>query len=216
MGTKSRTCSSRASKGPVSTHQPLQTQYHHPSYPSLSATSFLGQAPTLITSNGQTIVESPVILTYLLKLYDTTDKYHPTSHQTSETVTSFTASSLGPITTTELIFELLAQQTPWPFSYIMNALRGKIQQAITRDGFRQGFVFLDKELGDQEWFNGTIPGQADFMAEFWVSMCVVRGWVDLEEMAPRLAKWRERVWQREAWKRGIERGGEYDLKMLGP
>jgi hypothetical protein len=46
----------------------------------------------------------------------------------------------------------------------------------TIGALRKCMIFLE-EIGEKE----SEPGKADFMAEFWVDMCVERGWVDLRE-----------------------------------
>jgi glutathione S-transferase len=42
----------------------------------------------------------------------------------------------------------------------------------------------------------------------------MRKWMDLEKDHPRIAAWRRRVWERPAWKRGLEKGNGYDLTLF--
>jgi glutathione S-transferase len=44
-------------------------------------------------------------------------------------------------------------------------------------------------------------------------MIAQKGWVDLEGEWPRLAAWRKRILERDAWKRGMEKGNGYDLRF---
>lgn len=81
--------------------------------------------------------------------------------------------------------------------------------------FKKALAYLEGELGDEEWFNGKYPGMSDLMVTFPVDMIADRKWLDLEKDFPKLAAWRDRVRERPAWKRGIEKGNGYDLTKLG-
>jgi len=41
-------------------------------------------------------------------------------------------------------------------------------------------------------------------------MAAQRRWIDFEKDYPRLAAWRQRIKERPAWKRGLEKGNGYD------
>jgi glutathione S-transferase len=76
---------------------------------------------------------------------------------------------------------------------------------------------LERELNEGPpggFFMGKEPGRADIMLEFPMSMIKHRNWVDLKSEFPELDKWLERVYSREAWKRGLEKGNGYDLSVF--
>jgi glutathione S-transferase len=66
---------------------------------------------------------------------------------------------------------------------------------------------LERELKDG-------PSGGFFMLEFPMSMIKHRNWVDLKSEFPGLDKWLERVYSREAWKRGLQKGNGYDLSVF--
>ena len=111
---------------------------------------------------------------------------------------------------------MLVEKTPWPFSYLTGSIHNQIKKGYTKGELEQSMVFLEGELGEGDWFDGgDKPGKSDFMVVFWLDLCVKRGWVKLESVAPNVGRWRERVGAREAWRRGLEKGGEYDFIKMG-
>ena len=73
---------------------------------------------------------------------------------------------------------------------------------------------LEKELKEGPeggFFMGEKMGRCDILAEFPLAMIKQRGWVDLEKQYPALDGWLGRVYARDAWKRGLEKGNGYDL-----
>ena len=181
----------------------------------LMLSSPLGKAPTLVTKDNRVIIESPVIITYLISTYSPTGPFQAPDPLKSEEISSYAASTLGPVTSVELLIELLAKQTPWPISYITNAIRSKVQAYYTKGELVKAMRYLEGELGDEEWFNGKHVGKADFMCVFHLDMVAERGWIDFEKESPKIAAWRKRVWARPAWKKGLEKGGQYDMMALG-
>ncbi|KAG9236524.1 glutathione S-transferase [Amylocarpus encephaloides] len=175
----------------------------------------LGKAPMLTTADGRTIIESPVIVSYLLTTYDTNGLFTSTDPIRTEELSSFATASLGPVTATEMLVEILVEQTPWPISYLTKAIRGRVRAEYTSKEFEKALGYLETELGENEWFGGERLGKEDFMLSFPLDVMVGRGWVHLEGRYPRLEAWRRRVGEREAWRRGLKRGNGYDVMGLG-
>lgn len=71
-----------------------------------------------------------------------------------------------------------------------------------------------KEGPEGDWFLGEEPGRADVLLEFPMSMIKYRNWVDLKSEFPQLNAWLERVYARDAWKRGLQKGSGYDLSVF--
>ena len=112
----------------------------------------------------------------------------------------------------ELLVDIAAKQTPWPISYITKAIRRGLQNAFTTAEFKKAFIYLEKELGDNEWFNGKELGRSDIIMSWPFDNIAQRGWFDFKEY-PKIAAWRERIQNREAWKKGLEKGNGYDLNL---
>jgi glutathione S-transferase len=175
--------------------------------------SQLGKSPILTTKDGRVIVETAAIISYLLVTYDPTKKFAPADPLHDEELASFASSSLGPVALVELFFEILAKMTPWPIVYISRAIHSQIQKTFTTGEFKKNLTFLEDELGEKEWFNGEHLGRSDIMISFPLDNIAQRGWVNFDKDYPKLAAWRKRQTERDAWKRGIEKGNGYDLSV---
>lgn len=172
----------------------------------------LGKSPTLVTADGHTIIESSAIAAYLLKTYDTAGKFAAENWVRDEELTSFAGSTLGAILSIEMLFDVAAKQTPWPLVYLARAARNGIQKQFTKAEFVKDLGFLEKELGEKEWFNGKTLGRSDIMLSWPCDLIDMRGYVDFDKEYPRIGAWRKRIRARDAWKRAMEKGkNEYDL-----
>ena len=118
---------------------------------------------------------------------------------------------MGPIITIALLFDIAAKRTPWPLVYVARAFQSGIKKNFTDAEVRKAMVYLESELGDREWFNGKELGRSDVMLSWPFDMMAQREWVDFPKAYPKLAAWRERIQNREAWKRGLEKGNGYNL-----
>ncbi len=149
-------------------------------------------------------------MAYLIKTYGADGKFASADWIQDETLTSFAGSTMGPIGTVELLFDLMTKNTPWPLSYIPKALQGAIHKGFTGPEFKKSFEFLERELGDKQFFNGKQLGRADVMISWPLDTFTQRGFVNIEEY-PKVAAWLKMIHERPAWKRGLEKGNGYDL-----
>lgn len=159
------------------------------------------------------IIESSTIVTYLLKEYDTSGKFATDDWIRDDALTSFAGSSIGPVTGIEMLFDMAAKHTPWPLVYLSRAVRNSVQSSFTMAEFQKDIGYLEKELGDKEWFNGATLGRSDFMLSWPCDLISQRGWVDFNKDYPKIGEWRQRIQDREAWKRGLEKGNGYNLTV---
>lgn len=157
------------------------------------------------------ISESSAIIAYLLRTYDTSNRFAAQDWIQDEVLTSFAGASLGPVNAIETLFDIAEKQTPWPFKLIAKAVRRGIQKVFTSAELENGLRYLENELGEKKWFNGEELGRVDFMLSWPLDTQAQRGWVDFPKRFPKLAAWRARVVERDAWKRGIAKGNSYDL-----
>jgi glutathione S-transferase len=186
----------------------------HRAPPELLDVQQLGKSPVFVTADGRTIIERSAIVAYIIKTYDPSGKHAPEDWIKDEILNSYAGASLGPLITIELLFDLAAKHTPWPLVYIARAFRKGMQNNFTTAEFKKSMTFLEGELGDNEWFNGKEFGRADIMFNFPLDYVYMRNWVDLEKDYPKLEAWRKRVWERPAWKRGLEKCNGYDLAVF--
>ncbi|CAL3973145.1 unnamed protein product [Diplocarpon coronariae] len=183
--------------------------------PELASIHQLGRSPTIITPDGRAIVESLTITKYLLQTYDVRRRFASEDWIRDETLCAFSSSSLFPLATQEMLFDIAVRNTPRPFSYIMKRIKQAHDSFYSDAEFQKDMVFLESELGAGQWFNGSELGMSDFVLSWPLDVIAVRGYVDLEKQYPRLDAWKRRKDERPAWKSALEKGNGYDLDKLG-
>jgi glutathione S-transferase len=73
------------------------------------------------------------------------------------------------------------------------------------------FQLMENALSEEEpWFTGQKIGLADFLLSFPMDISEQRKYFDGKKY-PKLAGWLQRVHERAAYKRALEKGGSYDL-----
>jgi glutathione S-transferase len=180
--------------------------------PSLLATGPYGKAPLLITGpkdRNRYIPESAAIATYLIRTFDTEDKFGLKNGDwiRDEVLMSMNLTNLTRATGMLLYLD---------FNTIKKG-DGPGGKRFDGPELRSILGDLERELKDGPsggFFMGKEPGRADIMLEFPMSMIKHRNWVDLKSVFPELDKWLERVYSREAWKRGLQKGNGYDLSVF--
>ena len=183
----------------------------HRAPPALKAIHPLGKSPLLELPDKRVISESSAIVTYLLRTYDVDGRFASSDWINDEILTSFAGATLGPTVAVELLIDIAEKHTPWPLRYIVSAVRRGIQKTFTAAEIDKTLSFLETELRDKEWFNGKELGRCDVMLSWPLDTMAQRGWVDFENRFPKLAAWRRRILESDAWRRGLEKGNGYDL-----
>ena len=174
----------------------------------------MGKSPILVTVDSTVIIESSVIASYLLKTYDTDKKFSTEDWLRDDTLVSFAGTSLGLTSMFELFVDIAVKQTPWPISYVTKAVQKGVRNTFTTAEFKKAFIYLEKELGDSDWFNGKEPGRSDVILSWPFDNIAQRGWFDFEKDYPKIGAWRTRIHNREAWKKSLEKGNGYNLAQV--
>jgi glutathione S-transferase len=195
----------RNTGGPAEERAPDELKKTHP----------LGKAPQLVTADGRVIIESSAIALYLIKTYDTTGKFRgdPSTGNDEirdEMLSSFANASLAPIMIIEVLFDKLAEKSPFFIRFLFNGLHSIIRKTFTGNEFANMFQYLNDELRDQDYFMGKSPGRADFMISWPVDYCSQRGYADVTKY-PKLSQWHDRVHARNAWRESLNKGNGYKL-----
>lgn len=163
--------------------------------PELKNAHPLGKSP-VIEHDGLVLSESGAINSYLLKLYDPENKLSPSSSSLKEWATyqQWLAYSEGSVFAPLLLKMLL--------------LRSGVDHPVIgpfSDGeIKLHFDHISEQLGDQDYILGDFSG-ADFGIAYVVSMAARLG--QLGEYPSLQAYW-ERVQQRDAWQRAVEKAVE--------
>ena len=171
----------------------------------------LGKSP-VVEDNGLILAESGAILEYLQETYDTESRFKPLdpAHKVQYRFwLHYAEGSLMPLLLMKLVFASLGRP-PVPFGVrSLGSLLGKgIQKAWLDPQLATHARFIDNHLATRPWFAGERLSMADIQMSFPVMALLARGGVhDLVH----IEAWRQRVEQRPAWQRAIERGGPFTL-----
>lgn len=172
----------------------------------------LGKSP-VITDGANTVAESGAIIEYLLERYGA-GRLAPAAG-TPERLRytywlHFAEGSMMPPLLLKLIFDRV-EKGPMPFFArpIAKSIAGKVKTAFIQPNLDRLLDFMEAELGTSEWFAGSAFTAADVQMSFPVEAAASRGGLDARR--PRLMAFLERIHARPAYRKAIERGGEFAL-----
>src|SRR5579859_4348581 len=92
---------------------------------------------------------------------------------------------------------------------IAKAISSKDNDSFISPNLERHFDYLEGELGRSTWFAGEAFSAADVQMSFPLEAAVSRGGLDSKR--PKLMAFLERIHARPAYRKAIERGGEYAL-----
>lgn len=155
------------------------------------------------------IPESSAIATYLIRTFDTADKFGLRSGDwvRDEMLLSVNQTNLGRLTMIMMMLDF-------------NSLavgKGDFGKSFDGAAMRKALADLEKALKDGPeggYFMGKEPGRADIMLEWPLASISQRKWVDLKKEFPALDTWLARCHERDAWKRSLHKGNGYDLNTF--
>jgi glutathione S-transferase len=178
--------------------------------PALRAIHPLGKAPVL-TDGELVLAESGAIIEYLGDTYGagTLMPAHGTAaRRRCSYWLHYAEGSAMPPLLLKLVFRRVAA-APAPFFVrpVARAIAAKVQKAFVDPQIALHLDYLEAELGKSEWFAGEAFSVADVALSFPLEAAAVRGGLDAGR--PRLWVWLERIHARPAYRRALERGGEY-------
>ncbi|WP_282343635.1 glutathione S-transferase [Pseudomonas sp. PS02288] len=177
--------------------------------PELRAIHPLGKSP-VITDGELTLAESGAIVEYLASRYG--DWLLPAADSPERLRCTywlhFAEGSAMPPLLLKLVFDKM-ETAPMPFfaKPIARGIAGKVKGAFIEPQLRRNLDYLESELGKSEWFAGDAFSAADIQMSFPLEAAASRGGLDASR--PRLKAFLERIHARPAYRRALERGGEY-------
>jgi glutathione S-transferase len=180
--------------------------------PSLREVHPLGKSP-VITDDGQTIAESGAIVEYLIGRYGN-GRLIPAAN-TPERLRytywlHFAEGTMQPQLLLKLLFNRI-ETGPMPFFVrpIARAISHKVKSSFIDPNLVRQFDYVEAELGRSAWFAGEELSGADVQMSFPLEAAASRG--GLDGKWPRILAFLERIHARPAYRKAIERGGEYAL-----
>jgi glutathione S-transferase len=92
---------------------------------------------------------------------------------------------------------------------VARAIAQRAKDTFIQPNIDRNLDFMERELEKSEWFAGAGFSAADVQMSFPLEAAVVRGGLDAKR--PRLMGFLERIHARPAYRRAIDKGGEYAL-----
>ena len=181
--------------------------------PALRAIHPLGKAPVLVDGD-QVLAESGAIIEYLGDRYGAGTLMPAQGTDSRRRCTywlHYAEGSAMPPLLLKLVFGRVAR-APAPFFVrpVARAIAAKVQRAFVDPQIALHLDYLEGELGTGAWFAGSEFSVADVAMSFPLEAAAARGGLDAGR--PRLWAWLERIHARPAYRRALERGGEYGLR----
>lgn len=180
--------------------------------PELRKVHPLGKSP-VITDGDLTVAESGAIIEYLVGRYG--DGRLAPPHGSPERLRytyflHYAEGSAMPPLLLKLVFDRI-ESGPLPFFVkpVARAIAQRAKSSFVQPQITQHLAFLESELAERDWFAGPEFSAADVQMSFPLEAAAARA--GLDQRHPRLAAFLERIHARPAYRRALERGGEYAL-----
>lgn len=170
----------------------------------------LGKSP-VITDGDITVAESGAIIEYLIEHYG--EQFQTSAKSEAQRQNSywshFAEGSLMPPMVAKLVFDKVrSKASPFFVKIIANMIADKVMDGYYNPIIQANMSFINSHLENNEWFAGTQLSGADFQMSFPLEASVARG---VGKHFPAIEAFVAKVHQRDAYKRALEKGGEYDF-----
>ncbi|HZX29118.1 MAG TPA: glutathione S-transferase [Telluria sp.] len=180
--------------------------------PELRAVHPLGKSP-VITDGGVTVAESGAIIEYLIERYGAGRLVPPPGTPEKRRWTYWLHYAEGSAMTPllmKLVFDRI-ETAPMPFfaKPVARAIAQKAKASYVMPQIASHLAYLEGELAKSTWFAGPEFTAADIQLSFVLEAAAARGGLDARY--PHLVSFLKEIHARPAYRRAIERGGEYAL-----
>jgi len=172
----------------------------------------LGKSPVLADGD-VTLAESGAIIEYLVERHGSGRLRPPVG--TAERVRytywlHFAEGSAMPPLVMKLVFDRI-EKGPMPFFVrpIARGIAGRIKSSFVEPTIARQLDYMEAELRASPWFAGSEFTAADIQMSFPVEAAAARGGLDARR--PKLMEYLGRIHAREAYRRALERGGEFAI-----
>jgi len=180
----------------------------------LYAVNPLGKSPA-ISDEDLVLAESGAIVEYLIDKYGR-DKDRPSEAGKLDNLyyTHYAEGTLMPLLVNKYIFSIIPSRMPFFLRPVLWFVFGKLDSALIEPGLKKNRELIENHLTKMKnnssgcgWFaGGDHPTSADYMMSFPLEMFVSSvGAGD----GDRITGWVKNMHERPAYKRALEKGGEY-------
>lgn len=171
----------------------------------------LGKSP-VVTHKGRTVAESGAIIEYIVDEYGEGElrpepktkefrRYQYWMHYAE-------GSAMGPFLL-HIVFDQLPKQGPWLARPVLGAVSKTVNKEYISGQVALHMDFWEQELAKRPYFTGDKFSAADIQMSFPLESSVARG-AD-PDVYPKIHAQLEKLHDRRAYKRALERGGDYSL-----
>jgi glutathione S-transferase len=172
----------------------------------------LGKSP-VITEGKLTLAESGAIVEYLIERHGKGRLVPPPGSPERLRYTywmHYAEGSLMPPLLMKLVFDTIERsRMPFFAKPIAKQIARRAKSSYVEPSIKQHLDYLEAELGKSEWFAGDEFTAADIQMSFPLEAAAARG--GLGAHYPKLKAFLDRIHARPAYKRALEKGGEYAL-----
>ena len=109
----------------------------------------------------------------------------------------------------KLLFDRIKSKAPFFVRPVARAIADQALGTFVLPNINRNLDFMESELAGSGWFAGPQFSAADVQMSFPLEAARARG--GLDEKRPRLMDFLQRIHARPAYRRAVERGGEYAL-----
>lgn len=171
----------------------------------------LGKSPVL-TDGELVLAESGAILEYLLDTYGE-GRFRPPPGSPERIRYNFwlhyAEGSLMPPLLITLIFNLIPRRAPFFLRWFFKPMFGKLRAKIVDADLNRAFAYIEAELGQSTWLAGEQLTAADIQMSFPLEAGMAR--LGLQDACPRIGAFIQRMKERPAFQRALQKGGPYSV-----
>jgi glutathione S-transferase len=170
----------------------------------------LGKSP-VITDGDATLAESGAIIEYLVETHGKGTLVPATgtpAYRDYRYFMHYAEGSLMPFLVMKLVCNKVKTDAPFLVRPIARAIAGTVSKQFLDPNLTSHLAFLADHLGKHTWFAGDAFSAADVQMSFPVEGAVARIGTGI---SPKVTEWLARIQARPAYRKALERGGEYHV-----
>ncbi|WP_025599318.1 glutathione S-transferase [Burkholderia sp. WSM2230] len=180
--------------------------------PELRAVHPLGKSP-VITDDGLTIAESGSIIEYLVGKYGQ-GRFAPAAGTPERLRYTYwlhyaEGSAMPPLLLKLVALRIASAPMPFFAKPVARKIAATLQSSFIDPQLKLHLGYIEKELGKSQWFAGDEFTAADVQMSFPLEAATARS--GLDSQLPAVTAFLQRIHARPAYKRALERGGEYGI-----
>ena len=172
----------------------------------------LGKSPVL-EDEDLVVAESGAIVEYLLKKYGKGSLTYPEDLEQSVDHSywlHFAEGTLMPPFLLKLVFDKINSSVPFFMKPLTKAISSQVMKSFVGPNIKRNLSFINNRLEDRVFLLGDDVTGADIMMSFPLEAGLSR--IEDQDSYIHIRKYIDRIHARSAYKRALDRGGEYSYK----